>query len=58
MATPVFDGASEEEIREMLALADLPETGQADLYDGVLAAFRSPGDRGLYVHAKAQPSGG
>ena len=34
MATPVFDGASEEEIREMLSLADLPESGQAELCDG------------------------
>ncbi len=34
MATPVFDGASEEEIKAMLALADLPESGQTTLYDG------------------------
>ncbi|MBX2885536.1 MAG: DNA-directed RNA polymerase subunit beta [Granulosicoccus sp.] len=34
MATPVFDGAAEKEIRHMLALADLPESGQAVLYDG------------------------
>lgn len=33
-ATPVFDGASEEEIKTMLKLADLPETGQAILHDG------------------------
>ena len=35
MATPVFDGASEDEIREMLRLADLPEHGQIVLYDGL-----------------------
>jgi DNA-directed RNA polymerase subunit beta len=35
MASPVFDGASEEEIRYMLRLADLPETGQIQLYDGL-----------------------
>ncbi len=35
MATPVFDGASEEEIRTMLKLADLPESGQTVLYDGL-----------------------
>jgi DNA-directed RNA polymerase subunit beta len=35
MATPVFDGASEEEIRTMLKLADLPEHGQVTLYDGL-----------------------
>ncbi len=35
MATPVFDGASEEDIRLMLRLADLPEHGQTTLYDGL-----------------------
>ena len=35
MATPVFDGATEEEIRTMLRLADLPESGQTTLYDGL-----------------------
>ncbi len=34
MATPVFDGASEEEIKHMLKLADLPESGQTPLIDG------------------------
>ncbi len=34
MATPVFDGASEEEIKSMLELADLPTTGQTILIDG------------------------
>jgi DNA-directed RNA polymerase subunit beta len=34
MATPVFDGVSEEEIRRMLALAGLPESGQTTLTDG------------------------
>ena len=34
MATPVFDGAEEEEIKNMLALAELPETGQTTLIDG------------------------
>ncbi len=34
MATPVFDGASEVEIKKMLALADLPLNGQTHLYDG------------------------
>ncbi len=34
MATPVFDGASEEEIKAMLELADLPASGQTTLYDG------------------------
>ncbi|MEJ2138215.1 MAG: DNA-directed RNA polymerase subunit beta [Gammaproteobacteria bacterium] len=34
MATPVFDGATEEEIKQMLALGGLPESGQATLIDG------------------------
>ncbi len=32
--TPVFDGASEEEIRKCLKEAGLPESGKAHLYDG------------------------
>ena len=34
MATPVFDGAQESEIKRMLKLADLPEDGQTMLWDG------------------------
>ena len=34
MATPVFDGASEEEIKELLKLAELPVTGKTRLVDG------------------------
>jgi DNA-directed RNA polymerase subunit beta len=34
MATPVFDGANEQEIKAMLKLAELPESGQTRLYDG------------------------
>jgi DNA-directed RNA polymerase subunit beta len=34
MATPVFDGAEEEEIKGSLQQAGLPITGQATLYDG------------------------
>src|SRR6201986_1935568 len=34
MATPVFDGASEEEIKNLLSLADLPTSGQTVLHDG------------------------
>ncbi|MDF1678143.1 MAG: DNA-directed RNA polymerase subunit beta, partial [Legionellaceae bacterium] len=34
MATPVFDGASETEIKAMLKLADLPEDGKTILFDG------------------------
>ncbi len=34
MGTPVFDGAEEKEIKAMLKLADLPESGQTILYNG------------------------
>ena len=34
MSTPVFDGASETNVRNMLKLADLDETGQVWLTDG------------------------
>ncbi|WP_027349289.1 DNA-directed RNA polymerase subunit beta [Halotalea alkalilenta] len=34
IATPVFDGAKEHEIKGLLKLADLPESGQLELYDG------------------------
>ena len=33
-ATPVFDGAHEDEIEKMLEIADLPLRGQVTLYDG------------------------
>mgnify|MGYP001426323789 CR=1 FL=1 len=34
MATPVFDGAAETEIKEMLSLAGMDESGQVTLFDG------------------------
>ena len=34
MATPVFDGASESEIKDLLELAGLPRDGQTRLFDG------------------------
>ena len=34
IATPVFDGATEQEISELLEKATLPPTGKATLYDG------------------------
>ena len=34
MATPVFDGAKESEVKAMLELAGLPTSGQTQLYDG------------------------
>src|SRR4051812_6659086 len=50
MATPVFDGAFEEEIKAMLKLADLPESGQTVLIDGRTGeAFDRPVTVG-YMH--------
>ena len=34
IATPVFDGAKESEIKDLLKLAELPESGQMTLFDG------------------------
>ncbi|GCV03528.1 RNA polymerase beta subunit [Escherichia coli] len=34
IATPVFDGAKEAEINELLKLCDLPTSGQIRMYDG------------------------
>ncbi|MEX2964530.1 DNA-directed RNA polymerase subunit beta [Microbulbifer sp. TYP-18] len=43
MATPVFDGADESEIKQLLRLADLPESGQITLHDGRTGdAFERP----------------
>jgi DNA-directed RNA polymerase subunit beta len=50
MATPVFDGANEGEIKTMLRLAGLPESGQAQLWDGRTGeAFDRPVTVG-YMH--------
>ena len=43
VATPAFDGAKESEIKELLKLADLPDSGQMTLYDGRTGdAFERP----------------
>ena len=43
MATPVFDGAKESEIKELLELAGMDESGQVTLYDGRTGdAFERP----------------
>ncbi|TCB82118.1 DNA-directed RNA polymerase subunit beta [Acinetobacter sp. ANC 4173] len=34
LATPVFDGAEEAQIKELLELAEIPRSGQTVLYDG------------------------
>ncbi|QJC33787.1 DNA-directed RNA polymerase subunit beta [Enterobacteriaceae endosymbiont of Donacia provostii] len=43
IATPVFDGANEKEIKELLKLSNLPISGQIKLYDGRTGeAFERP----------------
>jgi DNA-directed RNA polymerase subunit beta len=50
MATPVFDGIKEEDIKSLLKMADLPESGQEQLYDGRTGeAFDRPVTVG-YMH--------
>ncbi|MDC4223396.1 MAG: hypothetical protein MPW15_03940 [Candidatus Manganitrophus sp.] len=41
LATPVFDGATEDDIKAMLQKAKLPTSGQTVLYDGRRPASRS-----------------
>ncbi len=49
-ATPVFDGATEAEIKDMLELAGLPRNGQMQLFDGRTGeAFDRPVTLG-YMH--------
>ena len=43
IATPIFDGAPEASIKELLKLVDLPESGQLKLFDGRTGdAFERP----------------
>ncbi|MDC0407498.1 DNA-directed RNA polymerase subunit beta, partial [Candidatus Thioglobus sp.] len=50
MATPVFDGIKEKDIKSLLKLAGLPESGQEQLYDGRTGeAFDRPVTVG-YMH--------
>jgi DNA-directed RNA polymerase subunit beta len=46
IATPVFDGAAEAEIRDLLVRSDFDETGQVTLYDGLTG---DPFDRKVTV---------
>ena len=58
IATPVFDGANEEEIKQLLKIADLPETGQTTLVRRPHGrALRSADHGRLHVHVEAQPLG-
>jgi DNA-directed RNA polymerase subunit beta len=58
-ATAVFDGATEEQIREELRLSGLPEDGKVVLRDGRSGeAFDRPDHGRLHLHAQAPPPGG
>ena len=58
-ATPVFDGATEREIKKSLAEAELPSSGKTTLFDGMTGtAVRAAGDRGLHLHDEALAPGG
>ena len=53
MATPVFDGAAETEIKQMLSLAGMDESGQMTLYDGRTGdAFDTPVTVGIMYMLK------
>jgi len=53
MATPVFDGALESEIKDMLELAEMDRSGQITLYDGRTGdAFDRPVTVGLMYMLK------
>ena len=53
LASPVFDGASETQIKAMLRLAGLPESGQMTMYDGITGeAFDRPVTVGYMYYLK------
>lgn len=52
-STPVFDGAKEPEIRELLKEAGMSETGQCELYDGLTGEkFENPITVGAMYYLK------
>ena len=58
-ATPVFDGATEKEIKEFLEKAGLPTSGKITLYDGMTGEqVRAARDGRLHLHAQALSPGG
>ena len=59
VATPVFDGASEEEIVAELDRGEPATDGKARLRDGRTGElFRPGGDRRQHLHVEARPPGG
>ena len=58
-ATPVFDGAREADIKELLEEAGLPGSGKTVLHDGMTGEpFEQQVTVGLHLHAQALASGG
>jgi DNA-directed RNA polymerase subunit beta len=52
-ATPVFDGATERDIKDQLVKADLPSSGKVMLYDGMTGlAFEQPVTVGIIYMLK------
>ena len=57
-ATPVFDGATEQEIKNWLEQAGLPKSGKTKLYDGMTGQeLRAGRDGRLHLHAEAVAPG-
>ena len=57
-ATPVFDGATEREIKKALTEAKLPTSGKTALFDGMTGTpVRTAGDGGLHLYAEALAPG-
>ena len=57
-ATPVFDGATELEIKNWLEQAGLPKSGKTPLYDGMTGQdVRAGRDGRLHLHAEAVAPG-
>jgi DNA-directed RNA polymerase subunit beta len=56
IATPVFDGAKEADIEEMLKLAGSTRPARSTSMTAAPASLRSQGDGRLHLHAEAAPS--
>jgi DNA-directed RNA polymerase subunit beta len=58
VGTPVFDGARESDVKDLLAKASLPSTGQTILFDGRSGEpFTKSSDRWNYVYAETSSLG-
>ena len=56
IATPVFDGASTNDIKDMLDLGKLPNSGQTTLWDGLSGEkFDRPVTVGIIYMLKLHP---